>query len=250
MKSYPDRAVVIRTWPLGESDRIVTLFTREHGKIRAVAKGVRGAKSRISGLIQPTSELDLLLYRGRELDVIQQASLLQAHLARVGVDPGQFGSALEWLEAIDNLTVDRHPDPVVYELMNRGLRLLADEPAPSLLGALLMRLLDIEGYAPNLSVCGLCGSAVGVFVGFDFASSAPRCSGCGGEPVGPAVFVKTASVLAHRVSEVLVDENVPSGREFEAFAIRLVKEVVGRGLRSTGVVASLLDAGPAQNDSC
>ncbi|WP_298347508.1 DNA repair protein RecO [Ferrimicrobium sp.] len=246
MKSYADRAVVIRTWPLGESDRIVTLFTREHGKVRAVAKGVRGAKSRISGLIQPTSELDLLLYRGRELDVIQQASLVQAHLARVRVDPGRFGSALEWLEAIDSLTLDRHPDPVVYELMNRGLRLMGDEPGPFLLGALLVRLLDIEGYAPNLTVCGLCG-APGSFAGFDFASSAPRCSGCGGEPVGTEIFAKAALILAHRVSEVLIDKDARGGREFEAFAIRLVKEVVGRGLRSTGVVASLLEPQATQN---
>ncbi|WP_276981961.1 DNA repair protein RecO [Ferrimicrobium acidiphilum] len=240
MKSYPDRAVVIRTWPLGESDRIVSLFTREHGKLRAVAKGVRGAKSRMSGLIQPTSEIDVLLYRGRELDVIQQATLVSSHLARIGVDPGQFGAALEWLETIDNLTLDRHPDPVVYELMNRGLRLLHDEPTPSLLGALLMRLLDIEGYAPNLSRCGQCG-ATGPFTGFDFASSVPRCQGCGGESITPEILGKTASVLAHRVSEVLADENVGTGRDFEAFAIRLVKEVVGRGLRSTGVIATLLE---------
>lgn len=236
MKSYPDRAVVIRTWPLGESDRIVNLFTLGHGKLRAVAKGVRGPKSRISGLVQPTSELDLLLYRGRELDVIQQASLLQANMARAGVDPSQFGAALEWLEAIDSLTLDRHPNPTVYALMIRGLAMMLDEPRPTLLGALLLRLLEIEGYAPNLAACGLCGS-VGQYYGFDFASSAPRCGGCGGEPVVPAVLVMSAAVLAHRVSEVLAEPD-PS-RDFEAFVIRLVKEVVGRGLRSSGVIASL-----------
>lgn len=247
MKSYPDRAVVIRTWPLGESDRIVSLFTREHGKLRAVAKGVRGPKSRMSGLIQPTSEIDVLLYKGRELDIIQQATLVSANMARLGVDPSQFGSALEWLEAIDNLTLDRHPDPVVYELMNRGLRLLHEEPAPSLLGALLIRLLDIEGYAPNLSRCGQCGAA-GPFAGFDFASSTPRCRGCGGESVAAVIVEKTASVLAHRVSEVLVDQHVGAGREFEAFANRLVEEVVGRGLRSTGVIATLIEPTTVQTD--
>ncbi|MCL5973298.1 MAG: DNA repair protein RecO [Ferrimicrobium sp.] len=241
MKAYADRAVVIRTWPLGESDRIVNLFTLSHGKLRAVAKGARGARSRISGLVQPTSELDLLLYQGRELDVIQQASLVQANMARGGVDPAQFGSAIEWLEAIDGLTLDRHPDPVVYDLMNRGLRMMFDEPSPTLLGALLIRLLEREGYAPNLSSCGLCGRTNAAYRAFDFSSSAPRCSGCGGEPIPPGVLDLTFEVLNHRVSGVLATHDPQIGREFEGFATRLVKEVVGRGLRSSAVIASLAD---------
>ena len=74
MPLYRDRGVVLRTYKLGEADRIVSILTRGHGKVRAVAKGVRKTKSRFGGRLEPTSHVDLLLYEGRgELDIVSQA---------------------------------------------------------------------------------------------------------------------------------------------------------------------------------
>jgi len=70
---YRDQAVVLRTQKLGEADRIITLLTREHGRIKAVAKGVRRTKSRWGARLEPTSHVDLQLYSGKSLDTITQA---------------------------------------------------------------------------------------------------------------------------------------------------------------------------------
>ena len=70
MGLYRDQGVVLRTIKLGESDRIVTFVTQGHGKVRAVAKGVRKTKSRFGGRLEPTGHVSLLMYEGRELDVV------------------------------------------------------------------------------------------------------------------------------------------------------------------------------------
>ena len=73
MPLYRDEGVVLRTTKLGEADRIVTLLTRSHGKIRAVAKGVRRVKSRFGGRLEPFMRVDVLIATGRTLDVVSQA---------------------------------------------------------------------------------------------------------------------------------------------------------------------------------
>ena len=81
MPLYQDEGVVLRTVKLGEADRIVTLLTRDHGKIRAVAKGVRRTKSRFGGRLEPFMRVSLLIAEGRSLDVISQA-VCERHLHR------------------------------------------------------------------------------------------------------------------------------------------------------------------------
>ena len=68
--------MVLRTYKLGEADRIVVLLTAEHGKVRAVAKGVRKTKSRFGGRLEPLTHVSLLLYQGRELDIVSQAETI------------------------------------------------------------------------------------------------------------------------------------------------------------------------------
>ena len=78
MPLYRDEGVVLRTIKLGEADRIVTILTRNHGKIRAVAKGVRRVKSRFGGRLEPFMRDDLLIAEGRSLDVVSQAASISA----------------------------------------------------------------------------------------------------------------------------------------------------------------------------
>ncbi len=97
MSLYRDRGVVLRTYKLGEADRIVVLLTSGHGKVRAVAKGVRRTKSRFGGRLEPLSHVELLLYEGRELDIVSQAEiidpwrLLHEDLTSRGPGPGHGG---------------------------------------------------------------------------------------------------------------------------------------------------------------
>lgn len=237
MKSYRDRGVVLRTWPLGESDRIALIVTEGHGKLRAVAKGARGRRSRLSGLIQPSIELELLLWRGRELDVVQQASLRSAP-GGGRLAPEAFLAMSEWLEAVDLVTLDRAPDARVYELVAEGREVVvAHEPALAV-GVLILRLLALEGYAPNLARCGRCGATEGL-VRFDFASQTARCASCPGESVGWAALVAARAVLEDRFDEVLALADHQLGRSLSGFALRLVATVAGRSTKASSVWAGL-----------
>src|SRR6185312_14619277 len=76
---YRDEGVVLRTTKLGEADRIITIFTQGHGKVRAVAKGVRKTSSRFGARLEPASHVALQCYKGRELDVVTQVETIEAH---------------------------------------------------------------------------------------------------------------------------------------------------------------------------
>jgi len=78
---YRDQAIVLRTQKLGEADRIITLFTKEHGRLRAVAKGVRRTKSKFGARLEPTSYVDLQLYAGKTFDIVTQAEGMQKAFA-------------------------------------------------------------------------------------------------------------------------------------------------------------------------
>lgn len=103
MPLYRDEGVVLRTTKLGEADRIVTLLTRSHGKIRAVAKGVRRVKSRFGGRLEPFMRVDVLIATGRTLDVVSQAESISAYAAQICADYGAYGIANVMVETADKL---------------------------------------------------------------------------------------------------------------------------------------------------
>lgn len=153
---YKDEGVVLRTIKLGEADRIVTLFTREHGKVRAVAKGVRKTKSRFGGRLEPFSRVDLLIYRGRSLDTITAAEILTS-FHEVRDDYTRLTSAAALAEIVEKITPDRERALAVYALMLAGLGAIADDKGSTVVPAFLIKLLSLSGYHPQLVVCAGCG---------------------------------------------------------------------------------------------
>ena len=104
MPLYRDEAVVLRTHKLGEADRIITLLTRQHGRVRAVAKGVRRTTSRWGSRLEPFTHVDLQLAEGRSLDVITQAETLDPFHARLGLDYDRYTAGTVMLETAERLT--------------------------------------------------------------------------------------------------------------------------------------------------
>jgi DNA repair protein RecO (recombination protein O) len=158
MNLYREQGVVLRTWRLGEADRIVVLMTQGEGKVRAVAKGVRKTKSRFGGRLEPFSHVDLSLYRGRELDIVTQAEVITPFRnLREDYDRVVAGTAM--LEAVDQVAQEREAAVRMYLLLVRALRALDRAPHdPSvLLDAFLLKLMALEGYRPALAECAGCG---------------------------------------------------------------------------------------------
>jgi DNA repair protein RecO (recombination protein O) len=155
---YRDEAVVLRTHKLGEADRIVTMLSREHGKIRAVAKGVRRTASKFGARLEPFMVADVQLFEGRSLDIITQAESLGSYGALIAGDYASYTAAAVMVETADKVT-DDDGSLQQYLLLVGALRSLARrEHAPGLtLDSYLLRSLSIAGWAPSFVDCAVTG---------------------------------------------------------------------------------------------
>ena len=159
MPLYRDEAVVLRTHKLGEADRIVTLLSRNHGKIRAVAKGVRRTASKFGARLEPFMVADVQLYEGRSLDIVTQAESLGSYGAVIADDYASYTAASAMVETADRLTEDEG-GLQQYLLLVGALRSLSRfEHGPSLtLDSYLLRALSVAGWAPSFSDCAMTGA--------------------------------------------------------------------------------------------
>lgn len=160
-RAYKARGVVLRGRSLGEADRILTLFTLEHGKIDAVAKGIRRAKSRLAGRLEFGNEVQLTMHRGRSLDVVVTADIVSEHWSAI-VEPARFAVASVAGEVIDAFCEPELALPDVYALLvgMLGATAASSEPAV-LLPRFSMRLLEALGLAPPIDLCVRCGKPLG-----------------------------------------------------------------------------------------
>jgi DNA repair protein RecO (recombination protein O) len=157
---YRDEAIVLRTHKLGEADRIITLLTRQRGRVRAVARGVRKTSSRWGSRLEPFTHVDLQLAEGRSLDVVTQAETLTAFSSRLGQDYARYTSGTVMLETADRLIPEEHePATQQFLLLVGGLRAMtAGEHGPAqVLDSYLLRSLAVAGYAPSFEHCARCG---------------------------------------------------------------------------------------------
>lgn len=198
MTLYRDQAVVLRTQKLGEADRIVTMLSRRHGKVRAVAKGVRRTKSRWGGRLEPFVHVDVQNYAGRELDIVTQAEIVDPFAAMMG-DYERYTAGTVILETADRLTEEREPSLKLYLLLVAALRALdSGEHTPGLvLDAFLLRALAVSGYEPALNGCARCG-ADGPHRWFAVSAGGVVCTGChppGSVTPGPAAIELLGALL-------------------------------------------------------
>jgi DNA repair protein RecO (recombination protein O) len=177
---YRDEGVVLRTQKLGEADRIITVLTREHGRVRAVAKGVRRTRSKFGSRLEPFNRVDVQFYAGRSLDIVTQVETLAGYGAGLAADYGRYTAGTAMLETAERMTAEeREPAVQQYLLLIGGLRALAaGEHDPGLvLDSYLLRSLSVAGYAPSLESCAHCG-AEGPHRSFSVSGGGVVCAEC------------------------------------------------------------------------
>ena len=178
MRSYQVEAVVLRTHKLGEADRIITLLSRERGKIRAVAKGVRRTRSRFGARLEPFSRVQLLIAPGKNLDIITQAESLNVYGEALVLDYPLWTIGQTILETADRISSEEGvPIETQYLLLVGALKSLTEKEHDGqlVLNAYLLRALSLAGYAPVLLECASCGDS-GPQPFFNVASGGALCA--------------------------------------------------------------------------
>lgn len=189
---YRDDAVVLRVQKLGESDRIITLLTRRHGRLRAVARGVRRTSSRFGARLEPFGHVDLQLAgdpkgeQGSALHTVSQVEGIDLFGKRFLDDYPRYTTASAIAETAERLTpVEREPSLRLFQLTLGALRALADGSHAStlVLDAYLLRGMALAGWAPALVGCAVCGTP-GRHRAFSVPAGGCVCPDC--RPAGAA----------------------------------------------------------------
>ncbi|MCL1923326.1 MAG: DNA repair protein RecO [Propionibacteriaceae bacterium] len=200
MGSFNDEGVVLRTHRLGEADRIITILTRHHGKLRGVAKGVRRTSSKFGARLEPFAQVDLQITEGRTLDIFSSV-VSKALLGRPFLDDFPRFTAAEVMVEIADKLVPEEGAPALqhYLLLVGALRALGEgttagvRPPSVILDSYILRAAGVAGYAPQLESCASCG-AEGAHGFFSPAPGGTVCGRCR-PPGAPALSEEVRAYL-------------------------------------------------------
>jgi len=155
-RQFRSQAIILSRRDFGESDRLLTLFTPERGKIRAIAKGARKPGAKLSGHVELFARSDLMIHRGRNLDIISQAELVEPYLG-LREDLRRSAYANYVAELLDRFTADEDvSQSALFDLLHLTLGRVADAADPRLATRYYeLHLLDLVGFRPELTACVL-----------------------------------------------------------------------------------------------
>jgi DNA repair protein RecO (recombination protein O) len=245
---YRAQCIVLKRMDLGEADRIVTLYSRDHGKLRAVAKGVRRTTSRAAGHLEPFTLTDVLLAVGRELDVVSQADTLTS-FRHVREDVILTSHGYYLVELTDALTGDRLENSAVFDALVDGFTALGQQmDARLVVMAIVLQLLDALGFRPELRECVGCRATIEPGANaFSALLGGVLCPSCGpSESSGRPIETDRLKLLRFlQRSGVTQPVTVPEqvSRDAEGVLRDYAEQLIERRLRSPALIAQVNRAG-------
>jgi DNA repair protein RecO (recombination protein O) len=204
-RAVKTEAVVLRSMRYGEADRILHLYTPNRGRVSAIAKGVRRARSRFGGRLEPFFRLNLILHEGRsDLLTVTSAETVAGH-PRLREDAEALDTAARACDAVSRLFDTSEPHPGVYNLLCNELALLDAEPARAGHAnqlAFRLKLLLAAGLAPQLAACASCGEREHLS-GFSGAAGGVVCPACeaGSFPLDEETHVFLVGAMGRPLAE-------------------------------------------------
>ncbi|HEY1650709.1 MAG TPA: DNA repair protein RecO [Acidimicrobiales bacterium] len=244
MSLFRDKGVVLRTYRLGEADKIVVFLTERHGKVRAVAKGVRRTNSKFGARLEPLTHVDLLLWQGRsDLDIVNQVEVLDTY-RHIREDLDRIPQGMALLEVSDQMAQERHPDPALYSMLTGALRALAnpDADATLLAPSFFLKALVLEGAGPVLDECATCGEPDGTveLVAFDLVLGGALCRiHRSGRPLSAPALALLRRILGGELGTVLKGPPPPGADEVVELATAAMEAHLDRRIRSVRSTAGL-----------
>lgn len=259
MAIVSDEGIVLKTYALGDTSRIVVAYTREHGMVRLVAKGARKTPSRFGFALEPLSRSRLVFYLkpDRDLQLVSQAETLLATGSKIG-DLSRLAHAQAAVELIDRLVWGEEPHRELYDLLAGTLVSLLAAPVAALAAVTIayqLQAASLLGYRPRLEACVICNGGVSARRVFSSTRGGMLCDRCASAE--PGVIALSADALAGL--SLLITRPVDQAAQFvevkrEGEILRVVENFLThhfqrfKGLRSLEVLRSLPDS-PIREDS-
>jgi DNA repair protein RecO (recombination protein O) len=209
-RSYRTEAIVLRSFRLGEADRVLHLYTLDRGRVGAVAKGVRRTTSRFGGRLEPLSHVEAMLHQGSgELQTVTGVDLVRSH-RQAREDPYRLRVGLVGAEAMLRLFPEQEHNARAFEAITRFLDLLdeapplpGDPPLDPLVLSFQLKLLWLAGYLPHLTGCVECGATDVQLVGYSPQAGGAVCQACsaGARRLSPAGIAGIEELLRRPLAE-------------------------------------------------
>jgi DNA repair protein RecO (recombination protein O) len=216
---YKTQAVVLRSRDLGEADKIVTLFSPSFSRIGAVAKGIRKTKSKFGARLEPFTQVDLLLHKGRNLDVITQAEIISSFQAiRTNLERLNYGFPM--LDTVDRIAQEGEKEREVYDLLISALQTLEEMTGDYalLLAAFHLKVIALAGYLPKVSSCSSCLRTLASWerLSFSFELGGILCAACAGadltalqvSPAAAALLMPVLRADREKLKKMCVDKEI------------------------------------------
>jgi len=229
-----EEAIVLRTYPFAEADRIVVLLTKNSGKVRAIAKGIRRPKSKFGGRLELGSRVHLVVWRGRsDLGVISQVQLLDGYSV-IRSDLDRITSTMAVLEVADQLIQDDHEDQALFSMVGNVLSTLNDPlmNVELIAPAFFLKALVADGAGPVVDQCVSCG-ANEPLVAFAAREGGMLCATCRrGRPVSPQALTLLRRILTGGLRGVLLEPSNSAATEVATLATEAIEQHLDRRLKT------------------
>ncbi len=246
MRTYTASAIVLRRIDLGEKDRILTILSREHGKLSAVAKGCRRPGSKLSGASEPLTYCKMFMSSGRDLDVITQAEIKESFPnAKSGIKAIAHGIYI--LELSDRFVEERQPNPDLFDTLLSALYLLESQTDSEIVARYFeLQLLSLLGYEPHCESCLRCSRQIAAGrMAFSPSLGGAVCDQCENPPADaiwmPAAAASYVRALRQTQPNLLRNLRVPSGarRDLARMLKWHIRYRLERNLRSVDFVETI-----------
>lgn len=244
---YRTRALVLRTFDQGESDRLVHLYTEALGRISAIAKGARRSKRRFPGTLELFCELEVRVVDPPRSSMMRlESARLVRSFETLTADLGRYAIACQFVELLDRLTPENEPAPDLLHFASGVLDVLASERPDRLLALLVLaKTLARLGYRPQLGACAMCGGPLPARAGFDARQGGAVCPKC--QPLdGPALPSALLAALERGIRTPLRERGAlalaePDVRRLDATMRRFFQFHIGFELRTARFLAHVLE---------
>jgi DNA repair protein RecO (recombination protein O) len=250
VRVYPTDAIALKRMDFGEADRIITLLTPDHGKLRVIAKGVRRSTSRMAGHLELFSHGHLMIAKGRDLDVATQASTVEP-FRELRESLVKASQAYHLAELVDGLLEDRDPHREVFQLLRDALAALnVDELSPDVIARHFeVQILALIGFQPQLSNCLECRTAIQPGANaYSTARGGVFCPSCAArEATANAIPVDTLKLLRYlqrtrAVQDVRIEIPGAIVKDAERILRRQAEFVLERRLRAADFVRRVAES--------